>query len=181
MKNRLGVLGLILMSGLMLTGCFDFTQKDVRSASLDAKVDLQNANVQPIMLNQDLPVKKLVITSGKDRHEFEVEVASNEAQRKVGLMNRKALDENKGMLFIFQSQGYMNFWMKNTLIPLDMIFIDQDGIIQHIAKNARPCTEKDDRKCDLYNSAKPVKFVLEVNGGVADQKGIRIGDKVTWL
>lgn len=171
------------MSAILLSGCFDFTQKEVRNASLDAKVDLNNPNFQhqPIMLNQDLPVQQLVITSGNNQNQFSVEVAATDSQRKVGLMNRKSLDQDKGMLFVFDTQGYLNFWMKNTLIPLDMIFIDEHGIVQHIAKNARPCTEKDDRKCDLYNSVKPVKFVLEVNGGVADQKGIRIGDKVTWL
>ena len=178
MKNRFTVFVGIAVVSVLLTGCFDFTGGNPR---LDAKVDLQNANVQPVLINQDLPVKKVVITSGKDRNEFEVEVASTDAQRKIGLMHRKSLEERKGMLFIFQSQGYLNFWMKDTLIPLDMLFIDQDGVIQHVAKNVQPCTASDSRNCPKTNSEKPVKFVIEINAGMSEKLGIRAGDQVTWV
>lgn len=178
MKNRFAVFAAITTVSVLFAGCFDFTGGN---AKLDAKVDLQNANVQPVLINQDLPVKKVVITSGKDRNEFEVEVASTDAQRKIGLMHRKSLEERKGMLFIFQSQGYMNFWMKDTLIPLDMLFINQDGMIEHVAKNVQPCTASESRNCPKTNSEKPVKFVLEINAGMAEKLGIRAGDQVTWI
>lgn len=112
---------------------------------------------------------------------MEVEIAATEAQRQVGLMNRTALDENKGMLFIFQSEGYMNFWMKNTLIPLDMLFIDSTGHISHIVHDARPCTAALDQDCPKYNSAASVKYVLEINAGLAQQWQLGEGDRVTWL
>lgn len=178
MKNRFALFAATITVSALFTGCFDFTGGN---GELDGKVDLQNANVQPVMINQDLPVKKVVITSGKDKNEFEVEVASTDAQRKIGLMHRKSLEERKGMLFIFQSQGYMNFWMKNTLIPLDMLFINQDGMIEHVAKNVQPCTSSDSRNCPKTNSVKPVKFVLEINAGMAEKLGIRAGDQVTWI
>ncbi len=178
MKNRFTLFAAIISVSALFTGCFDFTGEN---GKLDGKVDLQNANVQPVMINQDLPVKKVVITSGKDKNEFEVEVASTDAQRKIGLMHRKSLDERKGMLFIFQNQGYMNFWMKDTLIPLDMLFINQNGMIEHVAKNVQPCTSKDSRNCPTTNSVKPVKFVVEINAGMAEKLGIRAGDQVTWI
>ena len=70
---------------------------------------------------------------------FSVELAKTNAERELGLMNRKELDSNKGMLFIFEKDGIYPFWMKNTLIPLDMIWIDGNYQIVFIAKNVQPC------------------------------------------
>ena len=126
-------------------------------------------------------MKKLVIVSGNTRHQLEVEISSDDAERKLGLMNRTQLAEDHGMLFIFQSEGYINFWMKNTLIPLDMLFIGADGYIKSITSNALPCTASEDSDCPRYNSNASVKYVLEINGGLAEKWNIREGDKVTWL
>lgn len=167
---------------LLLTGCTAAVPgTEIKTDSLDYKVDSGNTknNHDPVMLNVDLPVGKLVITSGKNSQEFEVELASTAAQRQIGLMNRKSLDQQKGMLFLFESSGYVNFWMKDTLFPLDMLFIDEQGYIKHIAKNALPCLARDDRNCPLYNSEESVKYVLEVNAGTADKFGIKAGDKVS--
>ncbi len=168
---------------LFLTGCNIIPGNEVKTDSLDYKIDSADtkANNDPIIMNVDLPVKKLVITSGNNNHQLEVEVAATDAQRKVGLMNRKSLDENKGMLFIFEKQGYLNFWMKNTLIALDMIFIDESGYIKHVAKKALPCVDQSDQACLLYGSEMPARYVLEVNAGLTDKLGIKTGDKVSWL
>ncbi|MFH1978763.1 MAG: DUF192 domain-containing protein [Candidatus Aenigmatarchaeota archaeon] len=104
-----------------------------------------------------------------------VEVADNPIKQQQGLMNRTELKKDSGMLFIFGDETMRHFWMKNTLIPLDMIFIDSDGEIVHIHKNVQPCKTT---ICDTYGSNKPAKYVVEVIGGYTDKKGIDIGDKV---
>ncbi len=105
-----------------------------------------------------------------------VEIADEPQEHSLGLMHRKHLDENKGMLFIFNDEQIRNFWMKNTLIPLDMLFISKDSVIVDIIE-AEPC-RKD--PCSLYPGKEPAKYVLEVNKGHSSQKNIRIGDKVTF-
>ena len=80
-------------------------------------------------------------------------------------------------IVIFENSGILNFWMKNTIIPLDMLFINQDGVIETIERDVPPCITS---SCPLYNSKKAVRYVLEINGGVADVENIREGDKVSW-
>lgn len=175
MKKAVFLIGL----AMLLTGCMA-SNTDIKTDTLAVTVDAAGQKA-PGMINADLPVRKLVITSGNDRREFEVELATTDQQRKVGLMNRKSLDENKGMLFAFGSKGYINFWMKNTLIPLDIVFMDEKGFIKYIARNSQPCKALRDSDCPLYNSQFPVQFVLEIKGGRADQLGIKEGDRATWL
>jgi len=159
----------------VLSACANLSGQQVKTDSLDNKVkDL-------VMVNSGLPVEKLVIIGDKGRQELEVEIAANDAQRRIGLMNRNSLAERRGMLFVFEKQGYLNFWMKNTLISLDMLFIDENNKIVHIVRNASPCRAARDGDCPKYNSAKPAKYVLEINGGLAEKFAIGIGDKVSWL
>jgi len=174
------VIGILSLS-LLLSGCNIWAPADDGKVdTLDAKVNKTDSKFkkEPVLINQTLPVEKLVISSQNGRHEFEVEIAADDSQRKVGLMNRTQLDENKGMLFVFETSGIVNFWMKNTLIPLDMLFINEKGIIETIARNVQPCNQS---PCPLYNSYKSVKFVLELSGGIADKQGIKEGDIATWL
>ena len=170
---------LIVLATLSLTACANSNQ-DVKTNTLDYNGNMKTSN-NPVMLNVDLPVKKLAINSMNGAREFEVEVASTDAQRKIGLMNRKSIDDNKGMLFIFGTSGYMNFWMKNTLIPLDIVFIDSSGYIKHIAHDAKPCTAANDKDCPLYNSNAQVKYVLELKAGMTDKLDIKEGDRATWI
>ncbi len=102
------------------------------------------------------------------------EVADTETERKTGLMFREYLGENGGMLFIFPEQAVQNFWMKNTLIPLDIIFISDELAVVKV-QHAVPCTND---PCALYSSEKPAKYVLEVNGNLTDTYGIEEGSKV---
>ena len=103
-----------------------------------------------------------------------VEVADTDAKRTLGLMYRKELGENAGMLFIFEKTQQMSFWMKNTVLPLDMIFIAEDRKIVGIVKNAVPFTTTP-RKVDG-----PSRYVLEVNAGFTDKHGVKAGDAVTF-
>ena len=116
--------------------------------------------------------QSLEIVSKTGVHPFAVEVVSNEADRAKGLMYRKSLPEGQGMLFDFHSDQDVSFWMQNTYIPLDMIFIKGDGRIANIVENAEPLSTK------LIPSRGPVRGVLEVIGGTARKLGIAAGDKV---
>jgi uncharacterized membrane protein (UPF0127 family) len=104
-----------------------------------------------------------------------VEIADEPAERSQGLMFRESLGENSGMLFIFEKEGTQSFWMKNTLIPLDMIFIDKDLEIVKIHRDTKPCEED---PCQIYGSGKPAMYVVEVNAGFTETHGIYEGDTV---
>ncbi|WP_162197633.1 DUF192 domain-containing protein [Methanosarcina horonobensis] len=105
---------------------------------------------------------------------FSVEIAANQSQRQYGLMNREHLDPDKGMLFFFEEEGVHHFWMKNTLIPLDIIWINSSRDIVYIERNAQPCTSG---YCPSFDPGKNASYVLEINGGLSDRYGINVGDK----
>ncbi|MDR2219369.1 MAG: DUF192 domain-containing protein [Methylobacillus sp.] len=123
-----------------------------------------------------LPVVNLLITKpGKTMGSgFHVEVASTPAQQEQGLMFRKRMGPNEGMIFPMDPARPAAFWMKNTLIPLDIIFIGVDHRILNIAADATPHDETP------LHSAGDVSAVLEINGGGAAQRGIKTGDEVRW-
>jgi uncharacterized membrane protein (UPF0127 family) len=116
----------------------------------------------------------LEIASKSGVHSFEVEVVATDEERAKGLMFRKELPEGQGMLFDFKIEQPVAFWMKNTVIPLDMIFIRADGRILRIAENTEPLSER------LVPSGGPVLGVLEVIGGTAKKLGIAAGDRVSY-
>jgi uncharacterized membrane protein (UPF0127 family) len=118
-------------------------------------------------------LQKIEIASKGATHPFNVELALTDDQRARGLMFRKALPDGQGMLFDFKVEQDVGFWMKNTYIPLDMIFIRADGTIRRIAANTEPLSER------LVPSGGPIRFVLEVSGGTARKLGIEPGNKVT--
>lgn len=103
---------------------------------------------------------------------FNVELATKRKELLEGLMFREELAEDGGMLFVFHRTDMQSFWMKNTLIPLDLLFIDEYGIVRHIHHEAKP------HDLTSISSQVPVKAVLEINGGQAKAKGIKVGDRV---
>ncbi len=111
-------------------------------------------------------------TADGARHRFEVELALSREQQAQGLMYRRSLAENAGMLFVYGKEWPVSMWMKNTLIPLDMLFIRRDGRIVRIAERTVP------RSLETISSGQLVAAVLEVNGGTAARLGIRPGDRV---
>jgi hypothetical protein len=106
-------------------------------------------------------------------HPFVVELATNDEERSRGLMFRRELPEGRGMLFDFERDQPVSFWMHNTYIPLDMIFIRGDGRILRIAENTEPMSDR------LVPSGGPVRAVLEVIAGTARKLGIAAGDRVS--
>lgn len=114
-----------------------------------------------------------VWTDAGDRN-FIVEVAETPQQQATGLMHRQSLGADRGMLFPYATPQPASFWMKNTLIPLDIIFIRPDGTIARIAANTVPMS------LEPIPSLEPVSAVLEIRGGRAAELGIEPGDKVAW-
>lgn len=116
--------------------------------------------------------ERLVIETAKGEQVFKVEVVREEKERNRGLMYRKHLADNRGMLFDYDPAQDVAFWMKNTYIPLDIIFIGADGKIITIAANTTPLS------LDRIPSNGVARGVLEINGGFAEKLGIKVGDRV---
>jgi uncharacterized membrane protein (UPF0127 family) len=119
-----------------------------------------------------LPHATILIDSARGPVHLDVELAQDDAARMRGLMYRTHLDANAGMLFDFHDEHFRSFWMKNTYLPLDMLFIRADGTISSIAADTTPMSET------VINSREPVRAVLELNGGRAAALGIQPGGKV---
>lgn len=113
-----------------------------------------------------------VVTEAGERHDFRVELALTGPQMAQGLMFRESLAPDAGMLFVFPSPRTASFWMKNTLIPLDMLFIARDGRVVHVAERTTPLSERG------VSSRRPVIAVLELAGGTAERLGIAAGATV---
>jgi hypothetical protein len=104
---------------------------------------------------------------------LDVEVADTEPKREQGLMFRRKLPEKQGMIFLFDDEQEITMWMKNTYIPLDMVFIGTDWRVVHITENAEPLST------DIISSVRPASRVLEIAGGQAKQLGLKAGDSVS--
>jgi len=117
------------------------------------------------------PCVTIVGAEGNPRATVAVEVANTGAQRELGLMYRKHLDENAGMIFVFPNAARQNFWMHDTVISLDMIFADAAGRVTGIVANAEPFSDK------LLGVEGDSEYVLEVNGGFCTKNGIKPGDR----
>lgn len=111
---------------------------------------------------------------GKVLESFDIEIADTPDKVKTGLMYRDSLQLNQGMLFVFPEAQQRSFWMKNTYLPLDIIFIGIDSLVLSIADNAEPFSEQS------IDSQGAAKFVLEVNAGTANRIGLSKGDRVQW-
>jgi len=140
------------MNKRVIAGCFGL--------ALSAAVWAQNA----------MPLMEL----SAGMHRIEAEVAANQQNRMVGLMNRKAMAPQRGMLFVFLQQNTHCMWMRNTLIPLSVAFLDEEGAIINI-ENMQPQTE------DNHCAKVPARYALEMNLGWFDQRGIKPGAKLKGI
>ncbi|MCC6202257.1 MAG: DUF192 domain-containing protein [Gammaproteobacteria bacterium] len=118
--------------------------------------------------------ERLLITTDSGTHEFLVEVARTDREKEVGLMYREDLAPDAGMLFLYATPQHVSMWMKNTLIPLDMLFLDQDLKVVRLARNTTP------RSLTSIPSGQVVRAVLELRGGRAAELGIREGSRITY-
>jgi uncharacterized membrane protein (UPF0127 family) len=113
-----------------------------------------------------------IITSNGSKHNFLVEVARTEEEKKIGLMFRKTLAKHAGMLFLYKREALRLMWMKNTFIPLDILFIDKEGVIKRVVKRTVP------HSLATISSRQSVLAVLELRGGVTSSLDIKKGDRI---
>jgi len=120
---------------------------------------------------------ELTITDslGNSKIKIDLEIADTEYERQLGLMNRNTMEETQGMLFIFSAERIQSFWMRNTLIPLDILFINKNNEIVTIHNNTKVLSAQS------YPSSAPAIYVLEVNGGITERHNIQLGDKIFWI
>ncbi len=130
--------------------------------------------IDPTGPQPKLPTQPLTISGhGGPVHKFNVEMAMTPEQQETGLMFRKDVPPDSGMLFIWDIPREVPMWMKNTLVPLDMVFISEDGTVSHIAEDTVP------QSLAQISSGGPVKGTLELQGGLTEKLDIRVGDKVS--
>lgn len=106
---------------------------------------------------------------------FDIEIAQTPAQKAKGLMFRKEMKENQGMLFVFKEEKKYSFWMKSVSFPLDIIWLNSNQEVVFISHNSQPCTES---KCSTIKPNQKAQYVLEIKGGLVDKIGIREGSKL---
>jgi uncharacterized protein len=123
---------------------------------------------------QQLPLdpQPLEIVTSAGVKSYLIELADDNNERGIGLMNRKSMPDGQGMLFDFQTTRLVQMWMKNTFVPLDILFIEEDGRIESIAENTVP------QSLDIIGSKDEVRFALELVAGTAKREGIKPGDQV---
>lgn len=132
------------------------------------------AQSMPIESLTHFPRTTLTIRARGHVDRFDVWIADTPARQEQGLMFVRDLPASKGMLFPQDSPQVAHFWMKNTYIPLDMVFVGEDGRVAKIITNAKPFS------LDVLSSDVPVIAVLEIRGGEAQQLGVRVGDRLSW-
>ncbi len=160
MKRIILKIGLCMAIGLLVFSCKEESKKVVTTAPItftkEGNLEIYRADTDSLLIQLD------------------IEIAETEYETQTGLMYRDSMEDNQGMLFIFPDVAYHSFYMKNTKFPLDIIYIDEDLKVASIIKNAQPLDESS------LPSEAPVKYVLEVNGGLSDLWGIQSGDRIQF-
>ena len=116
----------------------------------------------------------LMNTEGDTIKSMDIEIADDDYSRQTGLMYRESMEEKQGMLFVYQRESMHNFYMKNTYIPLDLIFFDGDSTIVSFQKDAKPLDETN------LPSQVPAQFILEINAGLSERWGLQTGDRCSF-
>jgi len=145
------------------------------AASFAASALILGAASPPVIAEEkaaQAQLEPLEILTATGAHAFEVEVARSESERARGLMFRRSLPQDRGMLFLFESERPIAMWMKNTYVSLDMVFVSRNGRVRSIARGAVPMSES------IIPSGGPVYAVIELAAGAADAIGLSVGDQV---
>lgn len=157
------LIGLLLFGGLFSAGFINiFNDKNTLSTNTTNEID------EPIFK------KEGVLTFLKTNKKLTIEIADNDAERQQGLMYRKTMPDSCGMLFIMPTNEPQSFWMKNTYLPLDILYLNESKKIVTIQANRIPFSE------DPINSFENARYVLEVNAGYSQRHGIQKGDVLNW-
>ncbi|MDF4202269.1 DUF192 domain-containing protein [Maribacter sp. SA7] len=160
MKTIYKSLVILMAAALLLFSCKEESKKTITTQS----IDFTHEGDVTIFLNASDTVKT----------KFNIEFAETDYETQTGLMYRKSMEDNQGMLFIFPDQRMHSFYMKNTEFPLEIIYIKEDLKIASFQENAQPLNETG------LSSQVPIKYVLEINGGLAQELGLSIGDSISF-
>ncbi len=161
--TKISAFGAALLCSAGLSSCY--AQNDTST---------QNSAIQSQTSEAGLELTQLTIRSGQKVHKFSVEIARSPEEQARGLMFRTVLLPDRGMIFPFPQEKMASFWMRNTVIPLDIIFIRRNGTIESIAANTTPYS------LEPVTSGEKVAAVLELTGGRAAELNLSPGDKVIW-
>jgi hypothetical protein len=173
LKYIISIILICVPAYIVYTGLVDFVTPPATNHPADQKKIVPQTTPTPSPKIELLPIK--IITASKEIT-INAEIADNEQKRQYGLMNRKAMAKDHGMLFIYDKERVMTFWMKNTLIPLDVIFINSDKKI--VSTETMPPCKAD--PCTEYSSVKLAKYGLEVNAGFVKENGITVGNAAVF-
>ncbi len=187
-RRKISPLMIIGGSVLVLAVAFYFisrTMLDGRDPEVSRVLAEQSADRQPgdagatndagsLQMREDA-VLTFLAPDGAPRTKVNIEIAEDEASRTQGLMGRQHMEEGQGMLFIFPDEDFRSFWMANTPLPLDIMYVNNARKIVTIQRNTVPSSE------ESVPSTAPATYVIEVNAGFADRHGITEGDMVQWL
>ena len=154
-----------------------FFKKPILLIYLTLGILIGGISLEVVTPHQTYRQVKATFLSDKGAFSFDAEVAESQAQVILGLMRRPQLGQAKGMLFVFPDVSLRYFWMKNTLIPLDIIFISDTKRIVYIAQQAQPCPQP---PCPTYDSQQLAQYVMEINGGLSQELGLKAGDRVEF-
>jgi uncharacterized protein len=170
-KIRIRIIAAMLL--MVFVGYFIFKYVSVKNDTVNEEVNKETEKPMAFTFQKQ---GELIFSDAKDKiiSKIEIEIADNEDKRMTGLMYRDKMNENQGMLFLFQVEEQQAFWMKNTILPLDIIFVNAKREVVSIQKNAEPYSEKS------LPSFKPAQYVVEVNAGYTDKNGIKAGTIIAW-
>lgn len=159
-RNPLKFWGVAILFTIAITSCKEAPRKTIATP----KIDFTKEGELSVFIN----------STDSLRTQFNIEFAETDYETQTGLMYRKSMGQNQGMLFIFPDEAIHSFYMKNTEFTLDILYIDKDLKIASMQENAEPLNESG------LSSKVPVKYVLEINGGLAKSLGIMIGDSISF-
>lgn len=162
----------VALAGLLIVGGISMIFRKPKHPEPDPNIPPKYVDAEPPFVKEG--ELRFLSPEGQERFRFDVEIADTDQSRMQGLMFRKSMKENQGMLFLMERNEPQSFWMKNTHISLDIIYVGEDKRVVSIQKNTLPFSE------ESLPSYKPAPYVVEVNAGLSDKLGIREGDQVVW-
>jgi uncharacterized membrane protein (UPF0127 family) len=165
------IIGIIFVSFALYLILTKVISKSTDSTSNDLNTAMNNKTAYSFVKEGELT---FIDSQSEYISGIEIEIADDNDQRATGLMFRNKLAENQGMLFIFPTETLQSFWMKNTILSLDIIFVNSKMEIVKIHKNTTPYSEQS------YPSLKPAQYVVEVIAGYCDKHNVKEGDKIVW-
>jgi uncharacterized membrane protein (UPF0127 family) len=180
MEKRRSYISYILLAVFVLAGALYLLRPLLvsnSSASVSAETEAPaSSSTAPVAPASGITKEGEVtfLKDGKTFRKIDVEIAENDTDRQKGLMFRPYLSDSVGMLFVFEEPTPQSFWMKNTMISLDIIYVDQNKKIVSIQKKAKPYSE------ESLPSFGDAQYVVEVNGGYCDKYGIQVGDTIVF-